>query len=683
MANHAELRRHSAAAVASAGVQPDAASLCWLVAALLVCAPLMTHAQGYTPRPQERAAAAPESASAASAPTDVAAAPSASLTNLPGRQRRSLNGRWQALIDPYGDGIGQWKAVWKDRTASGKTEFIEYGFDDANTLQVPGDFNTQRPELTYLEGSVWYRKAFEYDAAAARRAGRRLFVHFGGANHRTDVFLNGNKLGSHEGGFTPFQFELTDAVQQGENRLLVHVDNRRRKDGIPGQGYDWFNYGGLTRDVDLVETPSTYIQDYFIQAAASADASAHGQPGAGFARAADEKDCSRARETRLQPRQKPLQRVQGWVKLAGSAPAQPVRVRIPELDVDVHAQADASGLARIAFEAPFEPWSPQDPKLYRVRVSTPQDALDEEIGLRTLAVHCDEILLNGKPVFLRGVALHEEIDGRRAHSEEDARRLLQHVLDLGANFARLAHYPHNEHIVRLADRLGVLLWLEIPVYQHIDFADPDVRAKAQVMLAEMIGRDRNRAAAAFWGVGNETYPGAERDAAQAALVQRARELDPTRPVVAAFFAPGIDAQHRVTVRDPLATLVDVVGINEYFGWYVPWPVEPERVTWTPLGKPLIVSEFGAEARYGHHGADDVASAWNEEFQAAFYRKQLRMLGGIPFLRGTAPWVLMDFRSPVRMHPFQAGYNRKGLLSERGEKKQAWQVMRDFYLEQAR
>ncbi len=618
------------------------------IALLLAAAPLLALAQGYDPRPQERASTSQAPAKAAPQPANAAQTSPTPLTNLPARQRRSLNGTWQALIDPYVDGISQWKAVWKDRVASGKTEFIEYGFDDSNTLQVPGDFNTQRPELMYLEGSVWYRKAFDYDRDAARRDGRRLFVHFGGANYRADVFLDGKKVGSHEGGFTPFAFELTDLVRDGENRLLVHVNNERRKDGIPGQGYDWFNYGGLTRDVDLVETPATYIRDYFIQLA----------PGS-------------------------LRRVQGWVKLAGSAPAQPVHVRIAELGVDVRAQADASGLARIAFEAPVEPWSPADPKLYRVRVSTPQDALEEDIGFRTIAVRGDTILLNGQPLFLRGVALHEEIDGRRAHSPEDARRLLQHVRDLGANFARLAHYPHNEHIVRLADRMGVLLWLEIPVYQHIDFADARVRYKAQAMLAEMIGRDRNRAAVAFWGISNETYPGAERNAALAALAQRARELDPTRPVAAAFFAPGIDQQHRVTVSDPAVSAVDVVGINEYFGWYVPWPVEPERVTWTPFGKPLIVSEFGAEARYGHHGADDVASAWNEEFQAAFYRKQLRMLERIPFLRGTAPWVLMDFRSPVRMHPFQAGYNRKGLLSERGEKKQAWQVMRDFYVERER
>jgi len=610
------------------------------IALLLACAPLLAQSQGYNPRPQGRTTAAPVAA--------ATEAGSILLTNIPGRQRRSLNGAWQALIDPNADGIGQWKSVWKDRVASGKTEFIEYGFDDANTLQVPGDFNTQRPELFYLEGSVWYRKTFDYDATAARRSGKRLFVHFGGANYRTDVFLDGQRVGSHEGGFTPFAFELTDLVKHGENRLLVHVNNERRKDGIPAQGYDWFNYGGLSRDVDLVETPATYIRDYLLQLA----------PGS-------------------------LRRVQGWVKLAGSAPSQAVRVRIRELDVDVQAQADASGLARIDFEAPFEPWSPAQPKLYRVRVSTPQDALEEDIGFRSIAVRGDEILLNGEPVFLRGVNVHEEIDGRRAHSPDDARRLLQHARDLGANFVRLAHYPHNEHLVRLADRMGLLLWQEIPVYQGIDFADPAMRAKLDAVLGEMIARDRNRAAVALWGVANETSPGEERNAALSALAQRARELDPTRLVTAAFYGPGIDEQHRVTVSDPLVAALDVVGINEYFGWYVPWPVEPERVTWTPFGKPLIVSEFGAEARFGHHGADDVASAWNEEFQAGFYRKQLRMLERIPFLRGTAPWVLLDFRSPVRMHPFQAGYNRKGLLSERGEKKLAWRVIHDFYTEKER
>jgi beta-glucuronidase len=602
-----------------------------LAVALLACSPLLANAQGYTARPQERAR---ESATSVA---DVASTP---LTNLPARQRRSLNGKWQVLVDPYASGIGDWKAVWKDRTATGKTEFFEYGFDDSVVLDVPGDFNTQRPELMWLEGSVWYRKAFRYELGE----GRRLFVHFGGANYRTDVFLNGRKLGSHEGGFTPFQFELTELLQDGENRLLVHVNNERRKDGIPAQGFDWFNYGGLTRDVDLVETPQTYIQDYFIQLAP---------------------------DSRRQ--------VRGWVKLAGATPRQQVTVRIPELKVDVRTQADADGYACVRFDAPFALWSPVWPKLYRVEVSTQDETLAEDIGFRSLAVRGDEILLNGQPVFLRGVNLHEEIDGRRAHSEADAKRLLEQARELGANFVRLAHYPHNEHLVRLADRMGLLLWQEIPVYQGIDFADAGMQAKLDAMLTEMIGRDRNRAAVALWGIANETSPSPQRNAALSALAQHGRRLDPTRLVSAALYAPGFDGD-TLTVADPLVAALDVVGVNEYFGWYSPWSIEPEQAVWKPFGKPLLISEFGAEARHGHHGANDVASAWNEEFQAEFYRKQLRMTERIPFLRGLAPWVLMDFRSPVRLHPFQAGYNRKGLLSERGERKLAWQVIRDYYME---
>jgi len=601
-----------------------------LAIALLACSPWLASAQGYTARPQEQVDPAPMS-SAVAAPA---------MTNVPGRQRRSLNGKWQVLVDPYASGIGDWKAVWKDRTAKEKHEFFEYGFDDNVVLDVPGDFNTQRPELTWLEGSVWYRKAFVHDVAATRR----VFVHFGGANQRADVFLNGRKLGSHEGGFTPFQFEVTDLLQAGENRLLVHVNNERRKDGIPAQGFDWFNYGGLTRDVDLVETPRTYIRDYFIQLAPNS-----------------------------------LRRVEGWVQLAGHAPQQPVTVRIPELGVDLRTQANAEGYARLRFEAAFALWSPAQPKLYRVQIATPEDTVEENIGFRSLAVRGDEILLNGEPVFLRGVNLHEEIDSRRAYSADDARRLLDQAKQLGANFVRLAHYPHSEHLVRLADRLGLLLWQEIPVYQGIDFGAAGMRTKLDTMLSEMIGRDRNRAAVALWGIANETAPGPQRNAALAALAQSSRRLDPTRLVSAALYGPSFD-DHGLTIADPLVASLDVVGVNEYFGWYMPWPTEPEQVLWKPFGKPLLISEFGAEARLGNRGAKDVASAWNEEFQAEFYRRQLRMLKQIPFLRGTAPWVLMDFRSPVRLHPYQAGYNRKGLLSEQGERKLAWQVIHDYYTE---
>ena len=564
------------------------------------------------------------------------------IANVAARSTRSLDGRWQAMVDAYGIGIGDWKAAWRDRTPVRRDEFLEYGFDDAFTLQVPGDFNTQQPELHWLEGSVWYRRSFDFDVARLEREGRRVFVHFGAANYRADVFLNGEPVGRHEGGFTPFQFELTGKLKQGENRLLVHVDNRRRSDAVPATGFDWFNYGGLTRSVRLVEVPTHHIRDYHLQLA----------PG----------DMGEAR---------------GWVQLSSAQAGLPVKVELPELGVSVIANTDADGRAALAFRAPLQLWSPELPRLYRTRVSAGSDAVEDEIGFRSIAVQGERILLNGEPLRLRGVNLHEEIDGRRAASMDDYRRLLERVKALGANFARTAHYPFGEEFVRLADRMGVLLWEEIPAYQGIDFGNAATRERLRYMLAEMIGRDRNRAAVIMWGIANETTSGDTRNVVLSALATQARAQDPTRLVAAAFYGPGFEGA-RLQMRDPLFQALDVIGANIYYGWYVPWPVAPEQVEWISPGKPLLISEFGAEARHGRHGPADLASDWNEEFQAEFYRKQFRLIERLPFVQGTLPWVLADFRSPVRMHPYQRGYNRKGLLSERGERKLAWQVVADFY-----
>ncbi|QDH71245.1 glycoside hydrolase family 2 TIM barrel-domain containing protein [Marilutibacter alkalisoli] len=602
--------------------------------------------EGYRPVPAAGDAAPAESPPQPILLDDALSAMPPPIANVAGRRTQSLDGRWQAMIDAHGSGIGEWKAAWRDRTPQRPDEFYEYGFDDAFTLQVPGDFNTQHPELHWLEGSVWYRRPFDVDIERLRRQGRRLFVHFGAANYRADVFLNGEPVGSHEGGFTPFHFELTDKLVQGENRLLVHVDNRRRRDAVPSPGVDWFNYGGLTRSVQLVELPARHVRDYHLQLA----------PGE-------------------------LQQVRGWVQVEPAQVGVAVRVELPELRLAVDARTDAAGRATIEFDAPLQLWSPQQPKLYRVRVSAAGDAVEDEIGFRSIAVQGEKILLNGEPVYLRGVNLHEEIDGRRAATEDDYRRLLEHVQALGANFARASHYPFGEEFSRLADRMGILLWLEIPVYQGIDFDDPGTRGTMQRMLAEMIGRDRNRAAVVMWGIANETASGPARDAVLTALAAQARAQDPTRLIAAAFYGPGFDGA-RLEMHDPLFSAIDVIGANIYYGWYTPWKVEPEQVEWIPPGKPLLISEFGAEAKYGHRGAGERAGDWDEEYQAEFYRKQFRMIRGLPFVQGVLPWVLADFRSPVRMHPYQAGFNRKGLLSEHGERKRAWDVVADFYRSEA-
>lgn len=565
------------------------------------------------------------------------------MTNLYGRERLSLNGKWNALVDLYGQGYKN--RFYLDRRPEGKTDFYEYSFENGLRLDVPGDWNSQTPELMFYEGTVWYARRFD----APEAAGRRFFLHFGAVNYRCRVYLNGEQIGAHEGGFTPFQFEVTDRLRDRGNLLVVEVDDRRTADAIPALSFDWWNYGGITRDVSLVVVPQCFIERYFV---------------------------------RLDPSSADLVRVDA--SLSGSAAGTTVRIEIPELKLDERLAADAQGRVAGTFRVRrLERWSPEHPKLYRVILSSGEDRIEERIGFRNLRVEGEEILLNDRPVFLRSVSFHEEIPQRRgrAFSEADAEMLLSEARALGCNAIRLAHYPQNEYIVRRAEQMGFLLWEEIPVWQGIDFANEATLRKAGQMLREMVERDRNRCALTFWGVANETQPSEARNAFLHELIATCRSLDDTRLIVAAFDLVRFDREKQQFVMDdPFIGELDVVAVNKYMGWYHPWPLSPDRAVWdVARGKPLVISEFGGEALYGQHGPADVASSWSEEYQAALYRDNLRMFEEIPNLRGVSPWILFDFRSPFRLHPTNQEYwNRKGLVSDRGERKQAWYLMRDYY-----
>jgi beta-glucuronidase len=561
------------------------------------------------------------------------------MTNIPGRTTISLNGKWKAIIDVTD--VGKGKGFWKDAQPTGRSDFYEYNFDQGISLNVPGDFNSQLPELKYYESTVWYKKTFSYN----KTAGKRVFVHFGAVNYLADVYLNGERLGSHEGGFTPFQFEITEKVRAGNNVLIVRTNNQRRADGLPALDYDWWNYGGITREVNLVETPAVFIEDYFIHLAT---------PAGG---------------------------IEGWVQLNGSALFHQVRLSIPGLKVDKLLTPDPSG--KVVFRVKAQPvlWTPDNPKLYTVIVKSGLDSVAEDIGFRDIAVRGTEILLNGRSIFLRGINFHEEIPqrGGRAYSESDALMLLTWARELGCNFVRLPHYPQNEYTVRLAEKMGIMLWEEIPIWQRIQFDDTTVKRKAMTFLSEMISRDRNRCGVIIWSLSNETAPSPVRDRFLADLAGYTRSLDPTRLIASAFNHIKYDHE-KVVINDSLANALDVVGVNEYIGWYGPWRVPPDQMVWeNPFGKPLIMSEFGGEALYGHHGSADTASSWSEEYQEKLYRDQLTMLQRIPFLRGTCPWILADFRSPSRLLPnLQDGWNRKGLLSDKGFRKKAWYVLKAWY-----
>jgi beta-glucuronidase len=568
----------------------------------------------------------------------ASSAPSTLIANVPNRTTISLNGSWTAIVDPLDNGHS---GFFRDAKPKDKQELVEYSFDASPVVNVPGDWNTQRDSLMFYEGTVWYRRVFSYQM----RAGMRTFVYFSAVNYRATVYLNGEKLGEHEGGFTAFDFECTSRLRDGENSLVVEVNNERRADAVPGIKYDWWNYGGITRDVMLIEVPGNFIQDYSVQLARGSQ---------------DE--------------------ISGWVQLNGAQPGQKIQIEIPEAGVRESVASDASGRAAFRVHARLDLWSPEHPKLYDVVLASGEDKIRDQIGFRTVEVQGSKILLNGKPIFLRGISMHEEAPFRegRAFSPEDAQTLLGWAKELGCNLVRLAHYPHNENEVRWADRNGLLVWSEIPVYWDIDWTDPATLANAEAQLRDMIARDHNRAAVILWSMSNETPVKPERLTFIKQLVAEARELDSTRLITSALNHVEDTTPDVRTMADPLVNELDVVGLNEYLGWYWGRPQDADKMRWkAAFNKPLIVSEFGGGAVAGRHG--DVEERWTEEYQQSLFQHQLAMVQRMPNFRGLTPWVLMDFRSPLRLLPgVQDYHNRKGLVSNRGQRKMAFYTLQEFY-----
>jgi beta-glucuronidase len=569
--------------------------------------------------------------------------PQSAMINVQSRNLQSLNGKWAVIIDPLN--VGEWRKVWEEKKPERKTDFFEYSFDGGPVLNVPGDFNSQLPELAYYEGVVWYKKIFTHTT----QPGKRLFLHFGAVNYLASVYLNGKLIGNHEGGFTPFQFEITNLVVDGENTVIVKVDNPRLKDGIPGIGYDWFNYGGITRDVNLIETNETFIEDYFIQL-----------------------------------KKNSFNEISGFIKLDGIKLLQTVSLNIPELNIAFKSKTNEKGYAQINFKAEPALWSFESPKLYRVIIQSETDTVVDEVGFRTIETKGTDIILNGKRIFLKGINIHEEnpVTRTRAISLEDAQLLLGWAKDLGCNFVRLAHYPHNENTIKLAEKMGLMIWEEIPVYQHIDFAAAGVEEKINLMLDEMIKRDKNRCAVIIWSITNETYSSeVNRNNVLIKLANRCRELDSTRLISAALNTQEYRS-NQIELLDPLYSYLDIMGINEYLGWYVPWQGKPKDVTWKFIcnDKPVLITEYGGEALYGNNtGPKDEANYWNEDYQEQIYKDQIELFATNPNLAGVCPWILSDFRSLSRMNQlYQNGWNRKGLLSDKGEKKKAWFIMKNFY-----
>ena len=573
--------------------------------------------------------------------------------NIDARDATDLSGTWHYIVDPLKMGVVRAEsrrlAVFRDIGGpETPSDLIEYNFDASPTMSVPGDWNGQDDSLTWYNGLVWFRRTVDLDRLFE---GRQL-LHFGAVNYRAIVYVNGEKVGEHSGGFTPFAFDVTENLVVGRNSIVVGVDSEHDAQSVPSPVVDWKNYGGITRPVHLVRVPDTFVRDYFVRLDSGG-------------------------------------RLRASVRLGGSRRAdRAVQVSIPELGIELRAMSNPSGNASLEAELPenLQRWSPESPRLYRVTVSGAGDEVTDKIGFRSLAVEGSQLLLNGERIFLRGISIHEETIGAtpgRAMNETRARELLSVAKhDLNANCVRLAHYPHAAAMTRLADEMGLLVWSEIPVYWDIDFENSDTRAMARRMQQENIVRDRNRASIIFWSVANETPQTEARLAFLDELIGDVRRMDSTRLVTAALNRVRNEGR-TFEVADPLSQLVDVVAVNTYQGWYGNMPLsEVPDIEWrNPSGKPFLFSEFGAGALYGFHDAD--LTKFSEEFQEEFYKATIEMAERVPGLSGVSPWILKDFQSPRRMHgEYQQYWNRKGLISPEGHKKAAFFVLSDWYRQMA-
>ena len=568
------------------------------------------------------------------------------MANVLARNPISLNGSWHYIVDVQEEGYYDYRmnptrsGFFRNAKPRRPEDLIEYDFDKAPTMQVPGDWNTQDPRLFFYEGTVWFEREFEWHPDLDRS---RTILYFGAVNYDAYVYVNGSLAGHHVGGFTPFNFDVTDLMRDGYNFVVVKVDNKRHAEDVPTQIFDWWNYGGITRDVLLIDVEPVYIENYNLQLVS------------------------------LEGR-----RLGFSVKLNSETAGRQVTLSIPELKIKKTVTTDAKGTATIYMKAKPQLWSPETPKLYDVVIEQGNEVIRDEVGFRKIETRGKQLLLNGKPIFLRGVSIHEEkaFGGGRANSTEDAHTLLSWAKELGCNYVRLAHYPHNEYAVREAERMGILVWSEIPVYWTIAWSNPDTYANAERQLTDMIKRDQNRANIIIWSIANETPHSSERDAFLSRLAKHARSLDSTRLISMAMEVTSA-SNYRNRLQDNMSEYVDVVSFNQYVGWYRDVN-DASKMTWEiPYDKPVIISEFGGGAKYGLHGEKN--QRWTEEFQENLYRENLAMLDKIEGLAGTSPWILKDFRSPRRvLNGIQDYYNRKGLFSDRGEKKKAFYVLQEWY-----
>ena len=616
------------------------------------------------------------------------------------RQILTLNGEWSYIVDPMNNGLPEssfFGGFPKNKTQKTGMELIEYNFETAAKIQIPGAWNAGDEKLFFYRGPVWLYKKFNY--SPKKEALTHLYIE--GSNFTTKIFLNGSIVGQFEGGYVPFNFNISKHLKEGENILLVQTDNTLNESSVPTHKTDWWPWGGIVGDVYIVETPRKFIQNAYLQL--------------------NPENLSKA-----------LFKVEMHHKTSG----QRIKLEIPELQFKAEYKTNSAGAISENIKINPQLWSPLSPKLYEVKISSEAETISDKIGFRSIQTKGQKIYLNNSEIQFKGIAMHSEPIGipGPAFSKEHFQKLLLTAKDLNINFIRAAHYPYTRHLAKVADQLGLMLWEEVPVYWNIDWDNSNTLNIAKNQITRLVQRDQNRASVVVWSVANETPLSSSRMKFLKALLAEIEINDSSRLSTAALLS-GSEEQFRslvlvlalqgsksqwvspkekaifqlildqanisidselsfsLSIDDPLGESVDLISYNEYFGWYyvtfftdqmkisegtlrkLMFEVMPDIKISSSFDKPIHISEFGAGAKYGNH----TNKIWSEEYQAKLYKHQLEMLSNNPQIQGISPWVFKDFRAMLRPLPgIQDFYNRKGLIDESGNKKEAFKVLADFY-----
>lgn len=578
-----------------------------------------------------------------------------------GRKSISLDGDWNYAVDQYDTCLRAGWYLEKYTDEAGRELPVDYSFDTWPVMKLPCSYNMVSPELLLYEGPMVFTRMFDYDVS--QTADKRVFLRIGAANYTTRVFINKKYVGMHRGGYTPFNFEITSYLEN-QNRVLIVVDSTRRRNQVPALNTDWFNYGGIYRSIELIETPQNYIKDMRVSLV----------PDGEF----NKIEVNITQEPKKEPTQEPTKEPTKEVNITL------LTISIPELDIsEIVPIKFGRGSVYLCPDKDIQLWSPESPKLYTVNARLKDasggvvDEVSDEVGFREFRAEGSKLLLNGKEIFLKGISMHEDSAATgRALTDEERLKRIKVAGELGCNYMRLSHYPHSEKMSRLADREGMLLWEEVPVYWDILFDNEETFEDASNQLSELVKRDFNRASVIIWSVGNENRDTDERLEFMSSLVDITRNADETRMISAACLVD----ESRNIICDRLSDKLDIIGINEYYGWY-----DPDFDKLSALfenskpDKPVIITEFGADACPNLHGS--ASKKGTLEYQEQVYITQTEVLGSIPYVKGMSPWILHDFRCPRRTSDIQNYYNTKGLVDKDMNHKPAFDVLKEFYVNQ--